>query len=187
MSILSVAFNSPSASPWVAGGVPGVIQKGDSLSLWSQKTHLCAKVVPGSHPTGGSYPLVGAGRTEGLTQGLKGMPSSTTCRVVTRDAGGLFWYSSGPVGYQGQVWLWASLTSQQPLVLGSHHCLFTQGHRGWRLTLSLLMGQLFDELQSYFFSDINVHYRVKAEENRSLDRGPWLSPWPPEAESWVKS
>lgn len=129
----------------------------------------------------------GGGRTEGLTQGLKGMPSSTTCRVVTRDAGGLFWYSSGPVGYQGQVWLWASLTSQQPLVLGSHHCLFTQGHRGWRLTLPLLMGQLFDELQSYFFSDINVHYRVKAEENRSLDRGPWLSPWPPEAESWVKS
>lgn len=31
----------------------------------------------------------GGGGTEGLRQKLGGHPSSTTCRVVTRDAGGL--------------------------------------------------------------------------------------------------
>lgn len=61
MSILFVAFNSPSTSPWMTGGVPGVVQSGGSLSLWSHKTHLCAKDVFGGHPTGSSY-APGSGR-----------------------------------------------------------------------------------------------------------------------------
>lgn len=78
-----------SASPWVAGGVLGVVQNGKSLSLWSQKIHLWAKDVFCSHPTEGSFAL-GRGRKDRRTEtDSENMPSSTTCRVVTRDAGGL--------------------------------------------------------------------------------------------------
>lgn len=153
MSFPFVAFNSPSTSPWMTGGVLGVVQSGESLSLWSQKTHLCAKAVFGSHPTGGSYALGGeVGGQKDWDRSLEGMPSSTTCRVVTRDAGGL---SGIPVtllvtrarsDYE-PPWL-----HSQPPVLGSHHCLFSQGHRHRWFTPPLLMGQLFGELQSYFFS-----------------------------------
>lgn len=94
----------------------------------------------------------GGGEQKDWDRNLEGMPSSTTCRVVTRDAGGL---SGIPVtllvtrarsDYE-PPWL-----HRQPPVLGSHHCLFSQGHRHRWFTPPLLMGQLFGELQSYFFS-----------------------------------